>query len=136
MSLEHIRVSERARDQLIRIKRPTGIQHWNVLCRWAFCVSVADPSPPTPAKIPADSSVEMTWKVFGGPYEELYLGLLKERCRRDHLGTSEEVLATQFRLHLHRGIGTLAADRRLRNISDLIMRAAGPADGKPNSSIP
>jgi DNA sulfur modification protein DndE len=123
MSLEHIRISERAKDQLVRLKRPTGIQHWNVLCRWAFCVSVADPSPPTPAKIPADSSVEMTWKVFGGPYEALYLGLLKQRCRRDNLGTSDEVLGTQFRLHLHRGIGTLAADRRLRNISDLIRRA-------------
>ena len=129
MPLEHIRVSERAKDQLIRLKRPTGVQHWNVLCRWAFCVSIADPSPPTPTKIPADSSVEMTWKVFGGTYEELYLGLLKERCQRDGLGISDEVLATQFRLHLHRGIGVLAADKRLRNIADLVRRATGTAEG-------
>jgi DNA sulfur modification protein DndE len=129
MALEHIRVSERAKDQLIRLKRPTGVQHWNVLCRWAFCVSTADPSPPSPAKIPADSSVEMTWKVFGGAYEELYLGMLKERCRRDGLGTSEEVLVTQFRLHLHRGIGILAADKRLKNIADLVRRATGAEDG-------
>ena len=122
MSLEHIRVSERARDQLVRLKRPTGIQHWNVLCRWAFCASLADPSVPTPTKIPSDSSVEMTWKVFGGTYEEIYLALLKERCRCDGLGTSDEVLTTQFRLHLHRGIGILAADRRLRNIADLMRR--------------
>jgi DNA sulfur modification protein DndE len=71
----------------------------------------------------------MTWKVFGGTYEELYLGLLKERCRRDGLGTSEEVLATQFRLHLHRGIGILAADKRLRTIADLVRRAVGTAAG-------
>jgi DNA sulfur modification protein DndE len=82
VSLEHIRVSEKAKDQLARIKRSTGIQHWNVLCRWAFCISIADPSVPTNTKIPGDSSVEMTWKVFGGAYEELYLALLKERCRR------------------------------------------------------
>ena len=125
MALEHIRLSERAKDQLIRLKRPTGVQHWNVLCRWAFCTSIADPSPPSPAKILADSSVEMTWKVFGGPYEEIYLGLLRERCKRDGLGLSEEVLANQFRLHLHRGIGILAADRRVRNISDLAKRAIG-----------
>lgn len=130
MSLEHIRLSERAKDQLVRLKRPTGIPHWNVLCRWAFCLSVADPSPPTPAKIPADSSVEMTWKVFGGPYEELYFGLLKERCRRDKLGLSDEVLATQFRLHLHRGIGILAADKRLKNIADLVGRASVVAPEK------
>jgi DNA sulfur modification protein DndE len=129
MSLDHIRVSERARDQLVRLKRPTGIQHWNVLCRWAFCVSLADPSVPTPAKIPSDSSVEMTWKVFGGAYDELYMALLKERCKRDELGTSDEVIATQFRLHLHRGIGILAGDRRLRNIGDLVRRATAASEG-------
>lgn len=129
MSLDHIRVSERGRDQLVRLKRPTGLQHWNVLCRWALCVSLADRSVPTPAKIPSDSSVEMTWKVFGGVYDELYMALLKERCKRDGLGTSEDVVATQFRLHLHRGIGILAADRRLRNIGDLMRRAIATSKG-------
>lgn len=123
MSLEHIKVSERAKDQLIRLKRSTGIGHWNALCRWAFCVSLAEPSVPSPTKIPVDSSVEMTWKVFGGAYEEIYLGLLKVRCERDGLGTTDEVLSTQFRLHLHRGIAYLAADRRLKGIADLLMRA-------------
>ena len=65
MLLEHIRLSEQARDQLIKVKRYTGIPHWNTLCRWAFCVSLAEPSPPAPAKIPADSSVEMNWRTFG-----------------------------------------------------------------------
>jgi DNA sulfur modification protein DndE len=129
MPLDHIRVSERGRDQLVRLKRPTGIQHWNVLCRWAFCVSLADPSVPTPAKIPSDSSVDMTWKVFGGAHDELYMALLKERCKRDGLGTSDEVIATQFRLHLHRGIGILAADRRLRSIGDLVRRTAAASEG-------
>jgi len=47
--------------------------------------------------------------VFGGECHELYLALLKERCAGDGLGTSDEVLGRQFRLHLHRGIGYLAA---------------------------
>ena len=38
MSLEHIRIAERAKDQLAKLKRSTGIPHWNVLCRWGFCV--------------------------------------------------------------------------------------------------
>jgi hypothetical protein len=46
----------------------------------------------------ADSNVEMTWQVFGGEAQELYLALLKERCQGDGLGTSEEVLNRQFRL--------------------------------------
>jgi DNA sulfur modification protein DndE len=105
MSIKQIRLSTQAKEQLIRLKARTGIPHWNVLCRWAFCLSLRQASPPTPVDIPADSNVEMTWQVFGGDAHELYLALLKERCELDGLGTSEEVLARQVRLHLHRGIG-------------------------------
>ncbi len=114
MAIEHIRVSNRAKEQLVRLKRRTGIQNWNVLCRWAFCVSLAEPSVPPPARIVTDSSVEMTWRVFGGIYHELYLALLKERCKRDGFGISSDVLANQFKLHLHRGISYLAADKDLK----------------------
>lgn len=119
LHLDHIRLSEQAREQLIRLKRFTGIQHWNVLCRWAFCVSLAEEHPPAPAKIPADSNVEMTWRTFGGSFSDVYLALLRERCRRDGFELTDEALAMQFRLHLHRGIAYLASNRRLRNISDL-----------------
>ena len=61
----------------------------------------------------------MTWKTFGGPYAEVYLALLRERCQLDGFALTEEVLAAQFRLHLHRGIGYLAADRKLRSIVGL-----------------
>ncbi len=95
MLIEHIRLSQQAKEQLVKLKRTTGIQNWNVLCRWAFCLSLAEPSVPTPAKIPADSTVEMTWRVFGGAHYELYFALLNERCRHDNLGTSD-VLANCF----------------------------------------
>jgi DNA sulfur modification protein DndE len=96
--------------------------------RWAFCISLAEPTIPSPVKIPVDSSVEMTWKVFGGNYDEIYLALLRQRCQQDGLGTTDEVLVNQFRLHLHRGIGYLAADKRLRSIAELLQRAiAEPA---------
>lgn len=111
MSLEHIRISEQAKDQLIALKRRTGIPQWNVLCRWAFCASLAEPQVPPAAKIVTDSNVEMSWRVFGGPHHEVYLALLKARCERDGLGTSDELLDTQFRLHLHRGIGYLFGER-------------------------
>jgi DNA sulfur modification protein DndE len=74
------------------------------------------------ARIPADSSVEMTWKVFGGMYETLYLALLRHRCQMDGLALDDETLATQFRLHLHRGIAYLAADRNIRSLADLMRR--------------
>lgn len=120
MSVEHIRLSQQAKDQLIKLKRVTGIEHWNVLCRWAFCVSLAEQGVPPPAKIPADSNVEMSWKVFGGRHADLYLALLKERCVRDGLDTDPETLAQQFRLHLHRGISYLFGNKQLRKIDDMI----------------
>lgn len=122
MPIEHIHLSQQAKDQLVKVKRWTGVQNWNTLCRWGFCLSLSEPGVPPPAKIPADSSVEMSWKVFGGPYADIYLALLKERCRRDHLETTDEVLSTQFRLHLHRGIGYLAADKSIKNIQTLLKR--------------
>jgi DNA sulfur modification protein DndE len=118
--IKQVRVSSQAKDQLIRLKVRTGITQWNILCRWAFCVSLAEPSPPTPIEIAADSNVEMAWPVFGGDHHELYLALLKERCEQDGLGQSEEVLRRQFQLHLHRGIGYLAAPNKIRSIADLV----------------
>jgi DNA sulfur modification protein DndE len=119
MAIEHIRLSKQAREQLVRLKRHTGVEHWNVLCRWAFCRSLAEPVTPAPSKIPADSNVEMSWKVFGGRHSELYMALLKARCLRDGLSLDEDTLAQQFRLHLHRGIAYVANDRELRSISAL-----------------
>ena len=123
MPIEHIRLSQQAKEQLVRIKRWTGLKHWNEICRWAFCASLAEKTIPAPSKIAADSSVEMSWRVFGGQHHELYLALLKQRCLSDALGTTDEVLTTQFRLHLHRGLGYIAADRQIRTIAGLAKRA-------------
>jgi DNA sulfur modification protein DndE len=127
VSIKQFRLSAQARDQLIRLKTRTGIGQWNILCRWAFCVSLRQPSPPTPIDIPADSNVELSWQVFGGEAEELYLAILKERCAREGLPTSDEVLLLQFRLHLHRGISYLATPQAVRSIADLVRLAVETA---------
>jgi DNA sulfur modification protein DndE len=59
----------------------------------------------------------------------LYLALLKERCERDGLGDSDEVLNRQFRLHMHRGIAYLATPRAVASIIDLLGLALD-ADGE------
>ena len=118
--IKQVRLSNQAKEQLIRLKTRTGIQNWNVLCRWALCVSLQEKTSPTPVEIPADSNVEMSWHVFGGECHELYLAALMERCFKDGSGTSPETLYRQFRLHLHRGISYLATPGKIRNIRDLI----------------
>lgn len=136
MIVDNIRLSEKAKDQLIKLKRLTGIKNWNVLCRWALCASLAEESKPAMAKIPADSSVEMTWKVFGGRDQEVYAALVKARCIRDGLDTKPETLALQFRLHLHRGIGYLVGDKKLTSIEALLEKALQDSSKDRNQELP
>ena len=46
MIVKHFKLSQPEKDRLIRIKAKTGIQNWNVLCRWALCWSLSEPSIP------------------------------------------------------------------------------------------
>jgi DNA sulfur modification protein DndE len=123
MSLDTVRVSQRAKDQLMRVKRDTGIKNWNVLCRWALCLSLAEKSIPAPARIVTDSSVEMKWETFGGEHADVYRALLIQRCLDDGLATDEDTLSEQLKLHLHRGIGYLFGDQRFKSIQGLLAPA-------------
>lgn len=125
MFIENVRLSQQGKEQLIKLKRVTKIMNWNVLCRWALCTSLAEPTPPPALKVPSDSSVEMTWKTFGGEHADVYEALVRARCLRDGLPLTEEVLTEQFRLHLHRGIGYLFADKSMKEVEDLFQRLPG-----------
>jgi len=121
MVIETIRVSQDAKEQLIRLKRHTGIAQWNVLCRWALLRSLAEPTDPPNLKIPSDSNVEMTWRVFAGPHAPIFEVLVMARYRKSGRSSEEKSdLSEYFRQHLHRGIGTLAGDRANRSITALL----------------
>lgn len=105
--IDTVKLSEKARVQLITIKKRTGIQNWNVLCRWAFCLSIKEMTPPPNETIVTDSSVEMTWRTFTGGQESLYMNLLMYRAINDGIETSKSELNNYFKLHLHRGISYL-----------------------------
>jgi DNA sulfur modification protein DndE len=70
----------------------------------------------------------MTWQLFGADAHEIDLALLKKRDEHDGLGISDDVLARQLRLHLHRGIGYLAAPQTIRSIGDPIRLAGEESD--------
>ena len=135
--IERVRLAKTAEDQLIKLKRSTKIKQWNILCRWALCRSLAEPSIPSPIPMPEakasqaassnaaskrsnDNKVEIAWTVFGGEIADILLIALKQRCHLDGLGTEPETLKQQFNLHLHRGIGYLAGDNSLNAIEDLV----------------
>jgi len=118
--LERIRLSQKEKDALVTLKRRTGIGQWNVLCRWAFLLSLAERKAPKTQEIISDSNIEMGWKTFGGEYDQLFLHLLIERCLADGISTEQSSLVCQFRIHLQRGISYLSAKGKITNIRNII----------------
>lgn len=118
--IETVRVSPAARDQLITLKRRTGLKHWNEVCRWALCRSLREPSIPADVPIPVEGGIEIEWRTFGGRLADIYLDLVRLRCQKDGFADDPETIARQFRLHLHRGIGYLVGDPRLVDVRSLV----------------
>ena len=118
MSIEIVRLSEKAKGQLITVKKNTKIDNWNVLCRWALMLSLKEESIPPHEDIVTNSNVEMTWKVFGGEFSGIYLAMLRQRIKTDFGEIDEDELNYHFKLHLHRGISYLLS--KTKNIDGLI----------------
>ena len=130
-----VKTTSQSRDQLIKLKRVTGLQNWNVLCRWALCTSLAEKTPPAAARIKSEEDgriVEMDWYTFGGEYADLYMALTKVRCKTDGLATDDDTVREQFQRHLDRGIGYLAAEKSLRSIADLLAHIVPTNESDPD----
>lgn len=129
MPVENIRLSEQARNQLTTLVRRTKITHRNVLMRWAFCRSLAEPDRIAPANIPLDPSMPpISWDTFAGNWGDVIWGLLRMRVHADGLPLDDGTLAKQFLLHLHRGIGYMVGDPRVTDIAGLISLVTAPAE--------
>lgn len=121
MSIETIRLSEKAKSQLITIKKNTKIENWNILCRWALMLSLNEDSLPPHEDIVTNSNIEMTWKVFGGEFSDIYMAMLKQRIYQDYNKVNEDEIHYHFKLHLHRGISYLTS--KSKSIDELIKLA-------------
>jgi DNA sulfur modification protein DndE len=120
--LERIRVSQRSRDTLSTLKRRTGIEHWNVLCRWAFLDSLSNPNRPVIVKNLPESNLEIHWDVFAGDLGEYLLAAFAVRASKDGVKPVKAEQAEYFRSHLERGINQL---QNTKDLHDLFKRAKG-----------
>src|SRR5206468_601296 len=114
----------RSRDTLVTLKRRTGIEHWNVLCRWAFLDSLANSNKPVPAPHSSESNIEMSWDVFAGELSDYLLATLAIRAATDGVQPTKTEMAGYFRSHLERGILQLQS---AANLSELCKRATQSA---------
>lgn len=120
--LDPIRISALGREQLLKLKRQTGIANWNILCRWALCCSLREKSVPPVASVAGDNGVEMTWKVFAGEQAESLSAIVHLRAMRDGYPNDSDGVANCFRAHLHRGLGYLASESGHLGIAGFVER--------------
>jgi DNA sulfur modification protein DndE len=120
MIVKQFRLSQVEKERLIRLKAKTGIQQWNVLCRWAFTLSLSMPSTPISPEIPSDSNVELDWHTFGGDSADLYEILLAMRAKDDGYAEDHVSIMKCFRLHLNRGILYLSSKNGPKSSEELL----------------
>ena len=103
IQMDTIYTSEASKNFLVQLKRNTGIQTWNVLCRLAFCHSLKDQSLPRNID-EALNGVEMNYDTFAGIHKGLYLGLLIQNLVKNKVEINKNNLNKYLRAHIGRGI--------------------------------
>lgn len=103
-NIDIIRLSEKQKQHLINLKRRTGIENWNVLCRWALCASLSDATIPPKENIPSDSNVEMTWRTLAGSEHKIYEAILLFRYKEDKV---QDPINDFIKKHISRGLNIL-----------------------------
>jgi len=120
--VETVRISKQGRDQLMKVRRQTGIENWNILCRWALCLSLREETPPPAVKQKLDGGVEMTWKVFSGEEGDTLSAMIVVRTNEDGFDTDVEGPANCLKAHLHRGLSYMASGQETRSVTDFVER--------------
>ena len=119
--MERVKLSATARNQLATLKRRTGIEHNNAICRHALCFSLANPSVPPDENLSFAGGLEIDWRTFTGGQEELYTNLLIARLLSENKKVSDESIRLVLSLHLHRGLSYLVS----RRDDDLLLEMCG-----------
>lgn len=115
MKLRSMRVCKDASVRLSQLKARTGLTP-NILCRIGFCLSINDPSVPNPKDYPPDSERDIDRHTLTGPWDDLFVALIKERCKTDDLQLTDKILTDYFRAHVNRGV--ILLHKRTRTLTD------------------
>lgn len=109
--MERVKLTSAARNQLATIKRRTGIEHNNAICRHALCISLANPSVPPNENFAFSGGLEIDWRTLTGGQDDLYTNLLIVRLLSEGKRISEDSIRQVFLLHVHRGLSYLMSRR-------------------------
>ena len=108
--IERVRISAVAKQQLSTLKRRTGIEHYNVICRHALCASLANATKVPNENLQYSGGLEIEWKTFAGDTEHTLVNLLIIRALAEEGDSSNSTVRKVLQAHLHRGLAYLASD--------------------------
>lgn len=108
--IERVRISAAGKQQLSTLKRRTGVEHYNVICRHALCASLANATNVPAEALQYSGGVEIDWKTFAGEAEATLTNLLVLRAVAEEGNSSPAAVRMVLQAHLHRGLAYLVSD--------------------------
>ena len=118
--IDRVKLTAAAKQQLITLKRRTGIEHYNTICRHALVVSLNNPATAPIENLQFANGLEIDWEVFAGGYGDTYLNLLIARSQQESMASGSAEVRQLLTSHLHRGLSYLAS----RNESEISLVSA------------
>jgi DNA sulfur modification protein DndE len=118
--MERIKLNAAARNQLTTLKRRTGMEHNNAICRHALCLSLANASIPPDENFTFNGGIEIDWRTFTGGEDALYYNLLAVRLLSEGKRATDDAIRQALTVHVHRGLSYLVSRRE----DDLLVEMA------------
>lgn len=109
ITIDRVRISAAGKQQLSTLKRRTGIEHYNVICRHALCASLANNTIPPDEDMNFSGGLEIDWKVFAGESDTVLKNILSTRTLLDYRDINTTRVKQCLALHLHRGLSYLTS---------------------------
>ena len=117
-NIDILRTSMNVKNSLTRIKSITGISNWNILCRWAFCLSVKQTSLPREVEEKLDG-IEIDYDTLVGRNKFIYTQLLINNLVSHKEEINKKNLTKYLNAHVNRGVNIIYTNK-LKDISGLM----------------
>jgi DNA sulfur modification protein DndE len=116
--IDSIKTSSNVKIALTRIKSITRIPTWNVICRWAFCLSLKQTSLPREVDEKLDG-VEIDYDILVGKNKTIYTQLLINNLIKHKVELNKRNLIKYLNAHINRGVNIIY-NYKLKDISGLV----------------
>jgi len=117
-TIDLLRTSANVRNSLTRIKTITGIPNWNIICRWAFCLSLKQTSLPREVDEKLDG-IEIDYDTLVGKNKSIYTQLLINNLISHKVEIDKKNLTKYLYAHVNRGVNIIYTNK-LKDISGLM----------------